>query len=598
MGRSVHQGDPAAPYLYLLCGEVLLRKIKENSGIQGIDVNGLMELISQFTDDTQIFIKDTIDNLDAVIDTLTIVENNIGLVVNYNKSSVHLLGDSKAVHCTKPVKWDPGGPTVLGISAEDEFNVDASYQSSLNKIQNICEQWGNRNLNLMGKVLLVNSLMGSLFLYKMQVLKGPSKSICDRYDSLVERFLWKGKRPKIALYTLKKSTANGGLQLTDLKSRNQAIKISWIFKEDPFFQELLSRCIPATLGTKFLECQLKTSDEVLNCIAKDTSPFICDILISWFNFTWQNPDNFTVEDLYYQIIWFNSNIKIDNVFYYRPKLVGKGVLYVSDLLDTDNCLLSHVTFCNKYDVNINWLEYVSLCKAIPKRWIALLKASITPHEVKESLYDKLAGMNKTTRFMYTEIIDRKFSDSTTYMKFCKILYITKEEYSATFSRIFTLTNVTKYRDFQYRLLSGAIHANDRLFHWKKVLTQRCDWCHHEKQTTLHMLLECPTVQRIWIECKTFVTQFLLLSDMNTTWNVKTVILNNVHATDAHLVNFLILVIKQFIYRCKCQNSVPTFIDGLRVFDKIKSIELYNAKKNSYLSKHNCKWHCYIEMEDP
>ena len=54
--RSCHQGCPATPYYYLLCGEVMAHKIKENSNIRGIQLNQLEHIISQFADDTQLFL--------------------------------------------------------------------------------------------------------------------------------------------------------------------------------------------------------------------------------------------------------------------------------------------------------------------------------------------------------------------------------------------------------------------------------------------------------------------------------------------------------------------------------------------------------------
>ena len=53
--RSCHQGCPIAPLLFLACGEVMAREIKNKSTIRGITLNDLETVISQFTDDTQLF---------------------------------------------------------------------------------------------------------------------------------------------------------------------------------------------------------------------------------------------------------------------------------------------------------------------------------------------------------------------------------------------------------------------------------------------------------------------------------------------------------------------------------------------------------------
>ena len=55
--RSVHQGCCLAPYLYLLCGQVLSHKIKENPYIHGINMYDIVALLSQFADDTTLFLS-------------------------------------------------------------------------------------------------------------------------------------------------------------------------------------------------------------------------------------------------------------------------------------------------------------------------------------------------------------------------------------------------------------------------------------------------------------------------------------------------------------------------------------------------------------
>lgn len=87
--RSCHQGCPLAPLLYLVCGEVMAQKIRENQQIRGITVYDLKQVISQFADDTQLFITNTIKELREVVKTLTQIETNISLSINYAAAHHH-----------------------------------------------------------------------------------------------------------------------------------------------------------------------------------------------------------------------------------------------------------------------------------------------------------------------------------------------------------------------------------------------------------------------------------------------------------------------------------------------------------------------------
>ena len=112
--RACRQGCPVAPLFFLACGETLAREITKHSGINGITINNFENIIAQFADDTQLFL-DSQKSLQNVIQTLTDIEANTGLKVNYEKSSIHTIAKAPHVPCDKPLVWDPGGNVILGI---------------------------------------------------------------------------------------------------------------------------------------------------------------------------------------------------------------------------------------------------------------------------------------------------------------------------------------------------------------------------------------------------------------------------------------------------------------------------------------------------
>ena len=53
--RGCKQGDPIAPYLFIICAQVLCETILTNKNINGIKIGSDKFKISQFADDTKLF---------------------------------------------------------------------------------------------------------------------------------------------------------------------------------------------------------------------------------------------------------------------------------------------------------------------------------------------------------------------------------------------------------------------------------------------------------------------------------------------------------------------------------------------------------------
>ena len=206
------------------------RKIHK-SGAQGITIDGFTHLIAQFADDTQLFLK-TEEDVKKVIRTLADIETNTGLKINYDKSNILTVGDAQPFVCEKPLVWDPGGVNLLGITLDaDENEV---YLNLLAKVEHILGLWYNRHLSLYGKIVLINSLISSLFVYNMQVLNGPNEHFYKEYNKIINQYLWNGGKPKISMKILQASKINGGLKLSYLRIKNQSLKIAWLFKDNVY----------------------------------------------------------------------------------------------------------------------------------------------------------------------------------------------------------------------------------------------------------------------------------------------------------------------------------------------------------------------------
>ena len=56
LGRGCRHGDPISPYIFILCVEVLGIMIRKSEGVKGIKINNVEFKLSQYADDTQMFL--------------------------------------------------------------------------------------------------------------------------------------------------------------------------------------------------------------------------------------------------------------------------------------------------------------------------------------------------------------------------------------------------------------------------------------------------------------------------------------------------------------------------------------------------------------
>ena len=95
IGRGCRQGDPLSPYIFILCAEFLAVKIRHNKNIKGIHINGTEFKISQYADDTSLFLDGSTESLNQTLWELECFANISGLKINFDKTQVVWIGSKK-----------------------------------------------------------------------------------------------------------------------------------------------------------------------------------------------------------------------------------------------------------------------------------------------------------------------------------------------------------------------------------------------------------------------------------------------------------------------------------------------------------------------
>ena len=93
--RGCKQGDSVAPYLFIICAQILFVLIHNNSNIKGVKVGSEEYKITQFADDTTIILDGSERSLLSALNTIEIFRTISGLKMNTSKTKLIWIGRKK-----------------------------------------------------------------------------------------------------------------------------------------------------------------------------------------------------------------------------------------------------------------------------------------------------------------------------------------------------------------------------------------------------------------------------------------------------------------------------------------------------------------------
>ena len=137
--------------------------------------------ISQYADDTTLTIKAENDSLNEILVTLEEFRKGSGLKMNMKKTNVLRLGSLKnselVLESGRKLTWTNGSISVLGaeITVDLESLCDINYTDRIKSLERTLKSWEYRNLSLLGKICIVNTLGISKLIFLLSSLVSPPK---------------------------------------------------------------------------------------------------------------------------------------------------------------------------------------------------------------------------------------------------------------------------------------------------------------------------------------------------------------------------------------------------------------------------------------
>lgn len=231
-------------------------------------------------------------------------------------------------------------------------------------------------------------------------------------------------------------------------------------------------------------------------------------------------------------------------------------------MDNDGRFLSFVSFADKYNLVPNFLQYYSLCNAIPAQWKYKLRNEnnvlLNRDEISLSIRGKDVPITKAScKDFYWIFVENRFQTPTCISKWC---YILNDDIDLNmFSKISLLPykccSDTKLQSFQYKLLHRFIVHNKRLCKIKILSSPKCKICELHDETIEHKFFECNTVSIFWNDFRLWWNSLDILTIE--AFTCKNVIFG-FYERNCETLNYCILFAKYFIHVSSLSNTPVQF----------------------------------------
>ena len=585
--RSVHQGGGCSAEIFLVCVEILAIMLRENGQIKGINVNEISNLLDQFADNLDVTTMHDPQSVSETLSTFNNFGSMSGFKLSYEKTSIYRIGSIKntdAQYYTQDIKWTNNPINVLGVYVSNDLDecMELNYNTIICKIKNTLNNWINRDLSLLGKVTVVNTLIASLFVYKMTVLPTLPEKLLKNINNEITRFLWNNKKSKIKLATLQKNKRDGGLNLVNLRNKEISIKCSWvqILETDEKSANLAYSQMDPIITSDIWKCNLNKKD-ISRFFA--ANKFWHDALQAWAIINYREVAESDVEN---QVIWWNSHIRIAGHPFRWTQSYNKGLLWVSQLYE-QNKLISVREANERY--GLNYMQFYSLTQAIPSQWKTFLETRNLNNSL--NFYESMLQKKNLTSVVYKILQNKDGFSNEKIEKWRLELELGvefRDMYIKSFRDLYCVTNVPKFRSFQYRLLHRAIITNVHLKRWGILDNDDCEFCKREKETYTHLFCECEYVTELWGRVKDFI-QGCTANDVDI--SNENIIMSKITSKVGTVENLICIVVKQYIYRQRCLKKALNGHELVSILYRIKSYEKFYAIKNNKRATFCKKWNC-------
>jgi hypothetical protein len=192
--RSVRQGCPLAPYLFILATDVLGYLMADpRYEVEGFSLpKGGLIRDQTLADDTALYLKGTSGNMDKAQRVLALFCQASGAKVNWHKTAAIWASKIERTWTWEEVglRWLPEGTGTryLGIQVGFHLPPETNFDKMMFALKSKLITWSNNRLSLAGRILVANQVLLASTWY-LAACWNPNPRMCARVRGIIKNFI-------------------------------------------------------------------------------------------------------------------------------------------------------------------------------------------------------------------------------------------------------------------------------------------------------------------------------------------------------------------------------------------------------------------------